>query len=102
VVATYHKLLAVPKKRSLRTSFGAGAAVGAGQSIMFLSYALAFWYGGRLVDTGEMTLEKMLKVFFSVLFALSGVSQSQLVFPDLAKGSSAVKRLFRGMLPHSH
>ena len=65
---------------------------------MFWVYALAFWYGGRLVESGEMNLESTLKVFFSILLATVGISQAQVAFPDVSKGSKAVARVFRGAL----
>lgn len=63
---------------------------------MFGVYALGFWYGGTLVNDGEMSFDEMLKVFFSILLATMGISQAQIAFPDAAKGKKAVARVFRG------
>ena len=62
MLAIYNTLLATPIKHSLRNALAAGTAIGAGLGIMFWMYALAFWYGGQLVESGEMTLSKTLKV----------------------------------------
>ena len=58
----YDTILASPLKRTLRNALAAGAALGAGQGLMFWVFALAFWYGGQLVESGEMTLSNTLKV----------------------------------------
>lgn len=95
-MAIYNRLLTKPNQRSLYNAISSGAALGIGQGIMFWVYAFAFWYGGRLVETGEMNLESTLKVFFSILLATMGISQAQMAFPDVSKGSKAVARVFRG------
>ena len=139
----YDTILASPLKRTLRNALAAGAALGAGQGLMFWVFALAFWYGGQLVESGEMTLSNTLKVLaslcrfnvkdaavasfayfsdslcmrwsqivgrsvarhesnacvqvsMSLLFATIGISQAQLRFPEVANGSKAVARVFRG------
>ena len=96
VVRIYSAMLQGPNRRSLRNALSSGTALGIGQCIMFLFYALAFWYGGREVLARRMTALEMLKVFFSLLLASMGVSQAQVMFPDVAKGKTAVARIFRG------
>lgn len=95
VIALYNRLLTKPNRQSLVNAISSGAALGFGQGIMFWVYAFAFWYGGTLVEKGEMNLESTLKVFFSILLATMGISQAQVAFPDIAKGSKAVARVFR-------
>lgn len=96
IVAIYNNLLAEPNRRALYNALSSGAALGFGQGIMFWVYALAFWYGGRLVERGEMSLESTLKVFLGILMATMGIGQAQMAFPDVGRGSKAVARIFRG------
>ena len=96
VLALYNSLLSKPNQQSLVNALSSGAALGVGQGIMFWVYAFAFWYGGTLVEKGEMNLEDTLKVFFAILLATMGISQAQMSFPDLTKGSKAIARVFRG------
>ena len=96
VAGLYRSMLAGPNKRSVQNALKSGAAFGASQCIMFLFYALAFWFGGKEFNKGRQSLEEMLKVFFSILLASMGISQAQVAFPDVAKGKSAVARIFRG------
>ena len=62
VVTIYNTLLANPIKRSLYNALAAGAAFGAGSGFIFWVFALGFWYGGQLIESGEMTLSNTLKV----------------------------------------
>ncbi len=34
------------------------------QGVIFLVYAISFWYGGQLVGEGNITFDQMLKVGF--------------------------------------
>jgi ATP-binding cassette, subfamily B (MDR/TAP), member 1 len=102
VVELYNSLLAVPNKRSQNNAIFSGAALGGGQGMMYWVYAFAFWYGGTLVEKGEMDLESTLMVFFAVLLATMGIGQAQVAFPDVSKGSKAVARVFRGTLAHCY
>ena len=97
VIALYNKLLCKPNRQSLVNALSSGAALGFGQSIMFWVYAFVFWYGGTLVTKGEMEGEETLTVCFSILLVTMGISQAQVAFPDLSKGSKAVARVFRGV-----
>jgi ABC-type multidrug transport system fused ATPase/permease subunit len=97
VARIYRSMLEGPNKKALSNALKSGLSFGASQAIMFLFYALAFWFGGTEVRKGRMNLEQMLKVFFAILLASMGMSQAQLAFPDVAKGKSAVKRIFRGV-----
>lgn len=96
VVAAYNRLLVKPCRRSLYHAISSGVALGVGQGTMLWVYALSFWYGGKLVERGEMDLESTLKVFLSFLLATMGISQAQIAFPDISKGARAVARVFRG------
>jgi len=71
-----------------------GFALGFSSFAMFSVYGLAFWVGGMLVTRGEMSMENMLAVFFAVVMAAMGASQAQMGFPDSAKASGAIKRIF--------
>jgi ABC-type multidrug transport system fused ATPase/permease subunit len=96
VAAIYRRMLEEPNKRSNKNALWSGMSFALSQFIMFQFYALAFWYGGRQARRGDMQFVDMLKVFFSILLASMGISQAQIAFPDVAKGKSAVARIFRG------
>ena len=101
VASIYKEMLSGPNKRSYSNAIKSGMAFGASQGIMFWFYAIAFWFGGIMVRKGRMDSTDMLKVFFAILLASMGISQAQIFFPDVAKGKTAVARIFRGALSHA-
>ena len=71
-----------------------GFAFGFGQGMFVLLYALSFWYGGYLVDRGEVMPGDVFKTFFAVMFMGMGGAQASVAFPSLSKAGDAVKSVF--------
>jgi len=61
---------------------------------MFAVYALGFWYGGKLIDDGEMLPGDVLTVFFSIMIGAMGIGQASQLNPDLAKAKGAAASIF--------
>ncbi|KAK9695034.1 hypothetical protein K7432_013175 [Basidiobolus ranarum] len=53
-VKRFEDVLATAYKAGVKKAFVTGAGMGSFMFVMFCAYALAFWYGGRLVKEGEM------------------------------------------------
>ncbi|XP_037542359.1 bile salt export pump [Nematolebias whitei] len=63
--------------------------------IIFLCYALAFWYGSKLViDTKELTPGSLIQVFFGVLMAAMNLGQASSCLEAFASGRAAAKTIF--------
>ncbi|XP_016524173.1 bile salt export pump [Poecilia formosa] len=63
--------------------------------IIFLCYALAFWYGSKLViDTKELTPGSLIQVFFGVLMAAMNLGQASPCLEAFASGRAAAKNIF--------
>ncbi|XP_070694481.1 bile salt export pump [Pempheris klunzingeri] len=63
--------------------------------IIFLCYALAFWYGSKLViDTKEMSPGTLIQVFFGVLMAAMNLGQASPCLEAFASGRAAAKTIF--------
>ncbi|XP_030613516.1 bile salt export pump isoform X2 [Archocentrus centrarchus] len=63
--------------------------------IIFLCYALAFWYGSKLViDTKEMSPGTLIQVFFGVLMAALNLGQASPCLEAFASGRAAAKTIF--------
>ncbi|KAL6469235.1 hypothetical protein MHYP_G00227590 [Metynnis hypsauchen] len=63
--------------------------------IIFLCYALAFWYGSSLViDTEEYTPGTLLQVFFGVLIAALNLGQASPCLEAFASGRGAATAIF--------
>uniref|UniRef100_A0A672J499 ATP-binding cassette, sub-family B (MDR/TAP), member 11a n=1 Tax=Salarias fasciatus TaxID=181472 RepID=A0A672J499_SALFA len=63
--------------------------------IIFLAYALAFWYGSKLVlDTKELTPGGLMQVFFGVLLGAMNLGQASPCLEAFASGRAAAKAIF--------
>ncbi|KAG5852511.1 hypothetical protein ANANG_G00063200 [Anguilla anguilla] len=63
--------------------------------IIFLCYALAFWYGSKLViDTKELSPGGLIQVFFGVLMAAMNLGQASPCLEAFASGRAAAKSIF--------
>ncbi|XP_023261349.1 bile salt export pump-like [Seriola lalandi dorsalis] len=63
--------------------------------IIFLCYALAFWYGSKLViDTKELSPGSLIQVFFGVLMAAMNLGQASPCLEAFASGRAAAKNIF--------
>uniref|UniRef100_UPI0037E85483 bile salt export pump n=1 Tax=Semicossyphus pulcher TaxID=241346 RepID=UPI0037E85483 len=76
-----------------------GAIIGAFQGylwcIIFLCFALAFWYGSKLViDTKELSPGTLIQVFFGVLMAAMNLGQASPCLEAFASGRAAAKSIF--------
>uniref|UniRef100_A0A8C1ZAF5 ATP-binding cassette, sub-family B (MDR/TAP), member 11a n=1 Tax=Cyprinus carpio TaxID=7962 RepID=A0A8C1ZAF5_CYPCA len=76
-----------------------GAIIGVFQGylwcIIFLCYALAFWYGSKLViETKELTPGGLVQVFFGVLMGAVNLGQASPCLEAFASGRAAAKSIF--------
>uniref|UniRef100_A0AAQ5Z596 ATP-binding cassette, sub-family B (MDR/TAP), member 11a n=1 Tax=Amphiprion ocellaris TaxID=80972 RepID=A0AAQ5Z596_AMPOC len=63
--------------------------------IIFLCYALAFWFGSKLViDTKELSPGGLIQVFFGVLMAAMNLGQASPCLEAFASGRAAAKSIF--------
>src|SRR5690606_28456988 len=57
-------------------------------------YALGFWYGGKLVVDGEMSIGDELTVFFSIIMGAMGIGQGMAQLPDMVKARAAAGAIY--------
>ena len=91
---SYATLLKMPFKNAQRTAAAMGGTMGMSQLITFGFYALCFWYGGKLIDDGEMNFYEFMKGLFVLAFAGSGAGQAATFAGDQAKAKAAVSKAF--------
>ena len=58
----YHKNLEDAKRMGIKKAISANIAIGFTFLMIYLSYALAFWYGSTLIMSGEYTIGNVLTV----------------------------------------
>lgn len=71
-----------------------GFMMGMIQFIQFIVYALAFWFGGEMVELGRIDFEDFNKSLWAMAFAASGLGQAAVFAGDAAKAASAVAVIF--------
>lgn len=97
VLRLYRDSLAVQLRASVKSILRASSLYAASQSLMFLCFALAFWYGGTLISRGEYSLFQFFVVFSEVIFGAQTAGTIFSFAPDMGKAKSAaaeLKRLF--------
>eukprot|EP01018_Ginkgo_biloba_P022662 Gb_23626 [translate_table: standard] len=83
-----------PHKESMRQSWFAGLGLGTSQSLTLCTWALNFWYGGKLVHQGYITSKDLFRTFFILVSTGRVIADAGSMTTDLAKGSDAVKSVF--------
>jgi ATP-binding cassette subfamily B (MDR/TAP) protein 1 len=64
------------------------------QSITFLAMALGFWYGGRLISTGEYTTTQFFTVFIGAIFSGEAAAAFFSYTTSLTKSATAANYVF--------
>ncbi|KAF7649430.1 hypothetical protein LDENG_00141550 [Lucifuga dentata] len=62
--------------------------------VIFLCFALAFWYGSQLVIDNELSPGGLIQVFFGVLLAAMNLGQASQCLEAFASGRAAAKTIF--------
>lgn len=93
VLAQYRKSLALQLRASTRSVLKASALFAASQSLLFLCFALGFWYGGSLLAKGEYGYFQFFVIFSQVIFGAQSAGTIFSFAPDLGKAKSAASRL---------
>ncbi|CAL9096365.1 unnamed protein product [Musa acuminata var. zebrina] len=83
-----------PLRASRKKSWVAGIATGSSPCLSFLSWALDFWYGGKLAQSGEISAGDVFKTFFILVSTGKVIAEAGSMTSDLAKGATAVASVF--------
>ena len=93
VLKQYHGSLAVQQRRSLMSVLKSSTLYAASQSLIFLCFALGFWYGGTLIGKGEYTQFQFFLCFMAVVFGAQSAGTIFSFAPDMGKAHSAARDL---------
>ncbi|KAK2967863.1 hypothetical protein RJ640_029857 [Escallonia rubra] len=83
-----------PRRESFRQSWFAGIGLGTSQSLMTCTWALDFWYGGKLIADGYITSKALLETFMILISTGRVIAEAGTMTNDLSKGSEAVGSVF--------
>ncbi|KAK3180093.1 hypothetical protein K4F52_008493 [Lecanicillium sp. MT-2017a] len=93
VLQQYKDSLAEQQKRSLKSVAKSSALFAASQSLLFLCFALGFWYGGTLIGKGEYNLFQFFLCFMAVIFGAQSAGTVFSFAPDMGKAHHAAQQL---------
>jgi ATP-binding cassette, subfamily B (MDR/TAP), member 1 len=94
VLRLFEKAQEEPLKAASKKSWVAGIATGCSPCLSFMFWALAFWYGGRLVQSGQISAGDIFKTFFILVSTGKMIADAGSMTTDLAKGADAVASIF--------
>ncbi|XP_024317106.1 ABC transporter B family member 4 isoform X3 [Brachypodium distachyon] len=93
-IAAYTKLI----HRAYKTSVQEGLAIGFGMGsvffMVFSTYGLAIWYGGKLILTKGYTGGKVLSILFAMMTGAKSLGNAIPCMTSFIEGKSAAQRLF--------
>ncbi|XP_049932394.1 ABC transporter B family member 4-like [Nymphaea colorata] len=94
VMDLYEEKCGASRKNGVRQALISG--LGCAFSLFVLSsvYALSFYVGARLVESGNATFGKVLRVFFALTLTATGVSQTSGLAPDFSKAKVSAASIF--------
>ncbi|CAL5396950.1 unnamed protein product [Camellia sinensis] len=96
-----------PRREAKKKSWLAGIGIGSAQCLTFMCWALDFWYGGILVNSGEISSGAVFKTFFILVSTGKVIAEAGSMTSDIAKGSTAVASVFaildrQSLIPRSY
>ncbi|XP_034030717.1 ATP-binding cassette, sub-family B (MDR/TAP), member 4 [Thalassophryne amazonica] len=93
-ISRYQKNLEDAKNMGIRKALSANIAMGFTFLMIYLSYALAFWYGSTLILSGEYTIGTVLTVFFTVIIGVFAVGQTSPNIQSFASARGAAHKVY--------
>ncbi|XP_071733563.1 putative ABC transporter B family member 8 [Rutidosis leptorrhynchoides] len=94
VLQIFDKAQDVPRREASKKTWLAGIGIGSAQGLTFICWALDFWYGGKLVNAGEISAGDVFKTFFILISTGKVIADAGSMTSDIAKGSTAVASVF--------
>ncbi|XP_007539369.2 bile salt export pump isoform X2 [Erinaceus europaeus] len=94
-VERYEKNLVFAQRWGIRKGIVMGFFTGFMWCLIFLCYALAFWYGSKLVlDTGEYTAGTLVQIFLSIIVGALNLGNASSCLEAFATGRAAAFSIF--------
>ncbi|VUC30128.1 unnamed protein product [Clonostachys rosea] len=93
VIEKYSLEIDQQQKNSLMSATRSSLAFAAVQPIVFLCFALGFWYGGTLIATREYDMFKFFICFMSVIFGAQSAGSFFSLAPDMVKAKHSAGQL---------
>ncbi|KAM6589468.1 hypothetical protein CsatA_012073 [Cannabis sativa] len=83
-----------PKKENIKQSWFSGIGLFTSQFLTTAAISLTFWYGGRLINSGQVSSKHLFQAFFLLISTGKNIADAGSMTSDLARGASAIKSIF--------
>ncbi|XP_077454196.1 ATP-dependent translocase ABCB1-like [Stigmatopora argus] len=93
-IKRYSKNLEEAKNMGIKKAISSNTAMGFIYMMIFLSYALAFWYGSKLILNKEYTTGTVLTVLFAMIFGALGLGQTTPNIQSFSVARGAAHRVY--------
>ncbi|XP_041844872.1 ATP-binding cassette, sub-family B (MDR/TAP), member 4 [Melanotaenia boesemani] len=93
-IQRYHRNLEDAKRMGIKKALSTNIAMGFTFMMIYLSYALAFWYGSTLILSGEYTIGSVLTVFFVVIIGVFAMGQTSPNIQTFASARGAAHKVY--------
>ncbi|KAG9450636.1 hypothetical protein H6P81_010601 [Aristolochia fimbriata] len=94
ILNMFHRAQEGPARESVRHSWFAGIGLGTSQGLMICTWALDFWYGGKLISQGHISAKALFQTFMVLVSTGRVIADAGSMTTDLAKGADAVRTVF--------
>ena len=95
IIEIFDKAQDEARRKGKKAAWLAGFGMGSAQCLTFMTWALDFWYGGVLVQKGEISAGDVFKTFFVLVSTGKFIAEAGSMTSDLAKGSAAISSVFK-------
>lgn len=89
----YHGQIVEQEKNSFRSVLKSSSLYAASQSLTFLCIALGFWYGSKLISSGEYDMFQFFLCFSAVIFGAQSAGSIFNMAPDMGKARHAAAEM---------
>ncbi|XLR28358.1 hypothetical protein S83_056258 [Arachis hypogaea] len=93
-VAKYNQSLLKAYKTGVQEGVASGLGFGSILLIVFCTYALAIWYGGKLILDKDYTAGKIITIIFAILTGSHSLGQTSPSMSSFAAGQAAAYKMF--------
>eukprot|EP01040_Poterioochromonas_malhamensis_P002792 gene2792-2974_t len=95
-IAKHYEIITthIAEKRAER-SIVAGLGFGGSNTVLFLTYALLFWYGAQLIEDGEIEFVDLMTAILTLMLGALGLGQALADGGDQKAGIRIADRIFR-------
>ncbi|KAM3337483.1 hypothetical protein P3S68_031808 [Capsicum galapagoense] len=94
VVQLYKRRCEVPVRAGIKEGLLSGAGYGFSMFCLYSVYAISFYAGARLVESGKVTFAEVFRVFYGVSLTATAISQSGGLVPDSTKAKTGASSIF--------